>query len=183
MDQRFKFCADMTTFPLFSREAKYLAVLVWKLWLIPSLEMKTDTHTVKVIYLHTLMDTFPPCRPTATLHWLYYRVDIFNQLKLWWDVMTVLNVTNFSFYVFCLSHLVFLICTFPFSPIPHPSSHGCNVLVPIATLHCLLCRLSVFSSSLRTAALTLSVAPRFMLLALVTAWLSPRPLITCPPLL
>lgn len=78
--------------------------------------------------------------------------------------------TSSVYHVIFIIYLRFLV--------PHVDA---TCLAPIATLHCLLCPLSVFSSSLRAAALTLSLASRFMLLVLVTAWLCPRPLITCPP--
>lgn len=58
---------------------------------------------------------------------------------------------------------VFITFIFPPSPIPHPS-HGWTVLGPVSSFS--------FLPS-RTAALTLSVALGFMLLVLVTYWLSP----------
>lgn len=55
------------------------------------------------------MNTFSLYRPTTTSHWLYYMVDIFNLPH----VMTLLNITNLSLCIFCLSRPVFLIRTFP----------------------------------------------------------------------
>lgn len=142
---------------------------------------KTKTHTVKLIlfaYTQTDMSTFPLFRPTSTSSWLYYTVGIFNQLYLrLWYVMTVFNVTNFSLYIFSLSRPVVFICTFFFPPdsssltwMHHAWPHHNFALPALRSLHFLILPLNGCSDALR-----------FMLLVLVTAWLYPHPLITCPP--